>query len=401
MEQHDLEQRLQQMESVPASPALLPAILARLGLEHKGASSLSTETLALALRDDRWQIRLSALRQARLLKGPGVDELLMAATHDEDEFIRLTAIHALQSRGNTIALSSAVMQERQTAQTLKEVGRQALRDISKSARRSVSREAAFCREDEDSFVALARQAVLVDDTTPAAARMGSSGAGMAITTHMRSVELAAQCLRELDNYRRGEPYTDAYGVELFRRATVQGDQDAWAWMQQCFSGLVRGWLLRHPHREAACRLESEENYVAQTFERFWQATTLMHSIEFRTMASALQYLRACLNGTIVDTLRAYSRPRQIPLPEPEEPGELQLEDDSESSKVWDILKTILPNRGEQRLAYLLYHCGLKPREIVRFCPQEFSDVHEIYRLRRNIMERLLRNADQLRWQLNQ
>ena len=57
---------------------------------------------------------------------------------------------------------------------------------------------------------------------------------------------------------------------------------------------------------------------------------------------------------------------------------------------------MLPNERERRLAYLLYHCGLKPREIVRFCPQVWSDVQEIYRLRRNIMERLLRNADHLR-----
>jgi hypothetical protein len=37
---------------------------------------------------------------------------------------------------------------------------------------------------------------------------------------------------------------------------------------------------------------------------------------------------------------------------------------------------------------------------MRFCPQEFSDVREIYRLRRNLLERFLRNADSLRWQLN-
>ena len=33
---------------------------------------------------------------------------------------------------------------------------------------------------------------------------------------------------------------------------------------------------------------------------------------------------------------------------------------------------------------------------MRFCSQEWSDVQEIYRLRRNIMERLVRNADYLR-----
>jgi hypothetical protein len=213
-------------------------------------------------------------------------------------------------------------------------------------------------------------------------------------------QLATQCLKEIDNYRRGEPYTDTYGVELLRRATVERDQEAWAWMQHCFSGLALGWLRRHPSREAACRLENEENYVDQAFERFWQATTSTRKVEFSTLASALRYLHLSLNAAILDTLRAYGRIREVSLPEPGEPGEPYIEDVSSSSEVWEMLQTLLPDKREQRLAYLLFHCGLKAREIVRFLPQEWSDVHEIYRLRRSITQRLLRNRDQLRWHLS-
>jgi hypothetical protein len=219
-------------------------------------------------------------------------------------------------------------------------------------------------------------------------------------SEMSNTELAAHCLTELNNFRRGEPGIETYGVELLRRATVQGDQEAWGWTQQCLGQLVLGWLGRHPNREAACRLESAENYVAQAFERFWQATALTQHIDFNSFAGALRYLHACLNGAILDTLRAYSKSREIPLPEPGEPGELQIEDDLESSEIWDNLKLVLPKGDELRLAYLLFHCGLKPKEIMRFCPQEFSDVRDIYRLRNNIMHRLLRNADQLRWRLS-
>ena len=212
--------------------------------------------------------------------------------------------------------------------------------------------------------------------------------------------LAAQCLMEIDHYRRGEPSTDTYGLELLRRATVEDDQEAWAWVQHCFGGLVRGWLHRHPKQATACRLESEETYVALAFERFWQATTSNQQLEFNRLAAALQYLRASLHGAILDTLRAYARPREVSLPEPGEPGEPHVEDSIESSEVWEVLKTMLPNPREQRVAYLLFHCGLKPREIIRFCPQEWSSVGEIYGLRRTIMERFLRNADQLRWRLS-
>src|SRR5437763_723729 len=124
-------------------------------------------------------------------------------------------------------------------------------------------------------------------------------------SEINSGELAAHCVRELNNFLRGESATEKYSIELLRRANGQGEQ-----------------------------------------------------------------------------------------------GELQIEDNFESNEVWDNLKKVLPNRIEQRLAYLLFHCGLKPREIMHFCPQEFRDVHDIYRLRNNIMNRLHRNADHLHWRLS-
>ena len=210
--------------------------------------------------------------------------------------------------------------------------------------------------------------------------------------------LVEQCRREIQAYRHGEPSNEAYGLELLRRALVQGDQAAWAGLQHCFDETVRGWLHGHPHREVACRLESEDAYVSLALERFWQAT-VRQQVTFRTLAGALAYLRASLNGALLDTLRTYIRPREMPLPEPGAPGEPSIEDRPASHELWEILQRVLPSEREQRLAYLLYHCNLKPREIVRFCPQEWSDVQEIYRLRRNILQRVLRNADQLRWRL--
>jgi hypothetical protein len=211
--------------------------------------------------------------------------------------------------------------------------------------------------------------------------------------------LVAGCLRELQLYRQGEPSKEAYGLELLRRATTQGDAEAWAGVQDCFHDVVRIWLRCHPAREAAYQLESEENYIAQAFERFWQATALNQQLAFSSLATALQYLRASLYGTVSDTRRMYARAREIPLPEPGEPGEPQIEEHIDGDELWEALQTMLPDMRERRLAYLFFHCGLKPREIIRFCPREFSDIREIYCLRRNIMERLRRNADQLRRKL--
>lgn len=211
--------------------------------------------------------------------------------------------------------------------------------------------------------------------------------------------LAEHCKWEIINYRHGDPSNDRYALELFRRAMLQCDECAWECLQQVFNEILRGWMRHHPSRETACYLDSEENYIALAFERFWQATVHNQQLEFSTLPAALHYLRASLHGAILDTLRAYSRPREAPLPQSGDPAEPQVEDQEDSRELWEIIQRLLPHAREQRLAYLLFHCGLKSREVVRFCPQEFNDVQEVYRLRRNIMQRLLRNADHIRWRL--
>ncbi|WP_052887790.1 hypothetical protein [Thermogemmatispora carboxidivorans] len=193
---------------------------------------------------------------------------------------------------------------------------------------------------------------------------------------------------------------ERYGLEIFQRAILEGDQQAWALLQDRFSDLVRAWIRRHPKREIAIRLDSEENYIAQAFERFWQATAFKQDLQFTSLAAALSYLRASLNGAIMDTLRTYARPREASLSTPGYEGVSVSEDGDDGGELWEILKSLLPQRREQYLAYLLFHCGLKPREVVRYCSQEFHSVQEVYRLRRNIVERLLRQADQLRWRLS-
>ena len=210
-------------------------------------------------------------------------------------------------------------------------------------------------------------------------------------------ELADRCASEISKYSHKEEYNDTYCLEIFRRALLQHDPGAWELMQQRFSPTVSSWVRRHPSRETAYRHNSEENYVSLAFARFYIASVNNSQLEFNSLAAALRFLHACLNSAILDTLRAYSRPAIVPLPDPGFPEEPMSEDTDDGRELWDVIMGMLPNAREQRLAYLLYHCGLKPREILQRCPHEFSDVQEIYRLTRNIMERLTRNKERLRY----
>jgi hypothetical protein len=207
--------------------------------------------------------------------------------------------------------------------------------------------------------------------------------------------LVARCLREINGYRRGETQDIPSCLELFHRARVQHDDGALEALRQCFSELERDWIRRHPHKEVVCRFESEEYYAALAFERFWQAVTHRQELEFGTLTAALAYLQASLNGVILDTLRTYSQSSKVAFLETDDAGEPAVENDENGGTLWEIIQRMLPNEREQRVAYLLFHCGLQPGEIVRGNPQEFSDVQEVARLRRNIIARLVRSGSNL------
>ncbi|GAC1369171.1 MAG: hypothetical protein NVS2B12_21540 [Ktedonobacteraceae bacterium] len=206
-------------------------------------------------------------------------------------------------------------------------------------------------------------------------------------------------VRELAKYRRKEASDDKYCLEIFRRAVVLHDNNAWIVLQRQFGENVRLWLGGHSHRELALRYESEQAYIDDAFRRFWQAVS-DQSLSFASVASALSYLRLCLHCAIMDTLRSYARANVEPIPEHGHPDEPQVEDSYNEDELWEAIKSILPGAKEQRVAYLHFHCNLKPREIIRYCPGEFHNEEEIYRLKRNIIERVQRNANTIRWKLD-
>ena len=193
-------------------------------------------------------------------------------------------------------------------------------------------------------------------------------------------ELTTRCMSEIQKYNQREPHNDQYCLEIFRRALVQQDSHAWSVLMERFHGIVLSWIRRHPQREAVRDIESEENLVAHTFERFWRVTVYNKTLEFNSLAGALAFLHACVNSVIIDTLRSQ---KEIPIPEN---FEQVVPEPDESNQRWEVIKGFIPNAREQRLAYLLYYCGLKPRQIVQLRLQEFNDVHEIYRLKRNIIK---------------
>ncbi|MBV8695854.1 MAG: hypothetical protein JO125_16920 [Chloroflexi bacterium] len=217
---------------------------------------------------------------------------------------------------------------------------------------------------------------------------------------MSLTSLAHRSFEEMSKYRRKEPSDDRYCLEIVRRAVLQGDDEAWTVLYRQFSENLRLWFRRHPWKDMVLQYEQEEHYVDLAFERFWKSVR-KQELSFTTLAAAMSYLHMCLNCSVMDMVRDGTRPKEAPLPDYTQANapEPLVEDLYHENEVWEAMERLLPNDKEKRLAYLHFHCNLKAREIMQFCPGEFGSEHEIYRLKRNVIDRLIRNKDKFLWRL--
>jgi hypothetical protein len=202
-------------------------------------------------------------------------------------------------------------------------------------------------------------------------------------------------LSQRGNVEHRQEHLDAQGdeeadLELFLRAIEQRDELAWEQIYQRWKGLLLHWLFRHPLARLALEQWSSEDYITLALGKFWQAVT--HSSRdkpiFSTRPALLAYLRSCLNSVVFDAVREADVQRcNVCLSDvAEEVVSSPLEVDG--GELWRSIEQVLPGRRERLLVYLRYVQGERPREVVATHPQEFPNVQEVYRLERNILNRL-------------
>src|SRR5215467_1848670 len=78
-----------------------------------------------------------------------------------------------------------------------------------------------------------------------------------VLSQMSLAALEDCCMSEIEHYRHHEPYDDRYCLEIFHRAMVRHDLQAWELLQRRFTPTVKAWMRNHSQRAIACRLESE------------------------------------------------------------------------------------------------------------------------------------------------
>src|ERR1700676_3035174 len=127
--------------------------------------------------------------------------------------------------------------------------------------------------------------------------------------------LEERCMSEIENDCLADPTNARFSFELLRHATSRDNQQAREAWQRCFGEVLRSWLRRHPRTEEACRFDSEEHYLAQTFECFWQTVADWQLQTSTSLPNVLRYLQVCLQRVLLDSLRAGGGPKRIALQE--------------------------------------------------------------------------------------
>jgi DNA-directed RNA polymerase specialized sigma24 family protein len=207
--------------------------------------------------------------------------------------------------------------------------------------------------------------------------------------------LCAEARAQEASFVRGEPSEDAAGVELFRRAIADADEAAW----EAVVALYRGLLIAQSARQVVRSLVVEDAgfCVDRAFQRFWRATRARGIHEFRDLASILKYLKMCLASVLLDEARA--RRRQACVSFDDLAPDSYVSTDPSAAVVaniaqvdlWKSNERELRNDTERLVVRLSFAAGLSPREICALHPDHFPDVAEVYRLKRNLIERLRRS----------
>src|SRR5687768_2781737 len=105
--------------------------------------------------------------------------------------------------------------------------------------------------------------------------------------------------------------TEEEAFELFRRAIVERDADAWGAIHAHYRPLLISWACR-----ASAQAHVDEWYediADAALGRAWAALTSQRGAAFDSLARLLSYLRTCVTTTFIDCVRAQESRERLML----------------------------------------------------------------------------------------
>jgi len=216
-------------------------------------------------------------------------------------------------------------------------------------------------------------------------------------SHVSVTDLARFCSEETNKFLKQVASNDCFCLELFRRAIVDRNDDAWGSIYQQYAPLVLTWVTQHQSATPILGQEGSAPLVNAAFAKFSQALTPAKIENFDSLAAILKYLKMCVHSVVADEVRArktqqFEEALDTITQEPasDDPAE-DVVSSIAAQNLWQIIKEELHGEDERIVLYQAYVQGMKPSEISSRYRQIFPTVDDVYRIKRNVLERLRRS----------
>jgi DNA-directed RNA polymerase specialized sigma24 family protein len=184
------------------------------------------------------------------------------------------------------------------------------------------------------------------------------------------------------------------GYELFHRAIVERDPDAWEQIAVQYRNMMVGWARRCQVAELAG--EPYENIADEALARAWRALTPERFEQFANLAALLGYLRTCVAHTAIDAARSRAAAERAAewheLSASAAPEQRVLEQ-FDREELWRVASQIAASEAEQVVLVERFVLDLPPRVIHVRHPELFPHVRRVYETIRNLGDRLRRSRD--------
>jgi hypothetical protein len=209
------------------------------------------------------------------------------------------------------------------------------------------------------------------------------------------LELARRCREETLRFLGGQDRDDAFCFELFQRAVVHRDDVAWEAIVTQYRGIVLAYVGQHS--AAALLHESDDYWINRAFQRFWSAVGPDRFAGFADLPALLKYLKLCVHSVVMDDVRARRAEAsldEVPETTPSKTNaERSVLGTLSGEQLWAAILHQLHDEAERTLAYLSFVRDLKPADIAARHPDLFASVADVYRIKRNIIDRLRRSPE--------
>jgi hypothetical protein len=205
--------------------------------------------------------------------------------------------------------------------------------------------------------------------------------------------LAWHCGAENQHFRHGLPSDSRYAYELFRRALLERDEGAWAYLYDLYHSVVQRWVRKNTAFDASG--ERSDTLVGEAFARFWHAIPPARFAQFPTVNALLQYLQICAGCVVIDSARTATRlsfaEAMLLNSTRQRPPDEEVLERMNSEELWRHIIGQLNGEAERVVVFDSFVSGLKPRDICARRRDLFTSVREVYMVKHNVLARLSRD----------